>query len=541
MLLIRALVIALIGAPVAAGAGLTLLAALGCQPGEGGALGFGLAGASLAAPGVGRGIAITAISGLGAAVIALAATLPLGFWIATRPAAARLLAPMLALPHAAFAIGLAFLISPSGWIARVSAAVMGWDVPPAVVTLGDPYGFALLAGLALKEIPFLLLMVLAALAAFDWRAQMLAGRACGYGAAQVWRLVIWPQLWPALRLPMAIVLGYGLSVTDMALILGPSHPPSLAIQALRLYTAPDLSGIGPGAVLSVVILGLWAGAMALGLIAERFIAGPGRAIARRALRGPVTARSAPGGTGFWMLAGVTAATLGVLALWSVALRWPFPALLPEGISLGLWTRGGWVTPMLGSLGVGLAVTAMSLGLAVLVLEVESRTRRRLGLGALVLAPLVLPQIGFLQGLTTAFLWLGLPPGPLAVIWAGFVLSFPYALLMLAGPWHGLDPGLPMAAAGLGAGPGRVFTKIRLPLMARPLALAAATAFAVCVAQYLAVLLPGAGRVPSLATEAVALASGADRRLAAQMGLMQALLPLAAFLLALTAGRRLRGD
>lgn len=539
MLLIRALVIVLIGAPVAAGAGLTLLAALGWQPGQGEALGVDIFAATLGAPGVGRGLVVTALSGLGAALIALAATLPLGFWIATRPGAARWLAPMLALPHAAFAIGLAFLIAPSGWIVRAIAPVVGWDVLPAIVTLGDPYGLALLGGLALKEMPFLLLMVLAGLAPLDWRAQMLAGRACGYGAAQVWRLVIWPQLWRSLRLPMAIVLGYGLSVTDMALILGPSHPPSLAVQALRLYTAPDLSGIGPGAVLSVVILALWAGAMGIGLIAERGIAGPGRALARRVLRGARCEGSALGGAVFTGLATLTGGALLALALWSVARRWPFPAPLPTGIDFAQWARGGWAAPLLGSLGVGAAVSLLSLGLAVLVLEAESRTRQRLGLGPLLLAPLVLPQIGFLQGLTTAFLWLGLPPGALAVIWAGLVLGFPYALLVLAGPWRGLDPGLPMAAAGLGAGPGRVFLRIRLPLMARPLALALATAFAVSVAQYLAVLLPGAGRVPSLATEAVALASGADRRLAAQMGLLQAVLPLAAFALALLPGRRLR--
>lgn len=537
MIWVRLLVAALIGAPVLAGAGLTTLAALGWQPGQGGRLGGHLIAQTLAAPGVAQGLAVTLISGLGAALIALALTLPVGVWLADRPRAARGLAPMLALPHAGFAIGLAFLIAPSGWVARLLAGPMGWALPPDVASLGDPLGLALMAGLALKEAPFLLLVTLAALGGRDWRGQMIAGRACGYTAAQVWRLVIWPQLWPALRLPMAIVIGYGLSVTDMALILGPSHPPSLAVQALRLYTRPDLGGIGPGAVLSLGLLGLWGAIIAAGLLAERLIAGPGRGPLRRGLRGRQAARSLTGPVLFWALGLSTAAALLALALWSVATRWPFPAPLPQGITAALWARGGWVAPMAGSLALGLAVTALSLGLAVLTLEAESRSARPLRLGPLIAAPLVLPQIGFLQGLGTALLWLGLPPGWPAVIWATLVLTFPYALLILAGPWHGIAPALIRSAVSLGAPPGRVLTRIRLPLLARPLALTAATAFAVAMAQYLSVLLPGVGRVPSLATEAVALASGADRRLAAQMGLLQSALPLLGFALALVPGRR----
>lgn len=552
----RVLVAALIGGPVLAGAGLTALAALGWQPGQGGAPGpdpgLGLMAATLAAPGVGRGLAVSMISGVGAALIALGLSVPMAFWLAgggdstgarQLPArAARWLAPMVALPHAGFAVGLAFLIAPSGWVARGLAAVLGWQVPPDVATLGDPWGIALMAGLVLKELPFLLLVSLAALAAAgDWRGQMRAGQASGYRRGQVWRLVLWPQLWPALRLPMAIVLGYGLSVSDMALILGPSHPPSLAVQALRLYAQPDLGGIGPGAVLSLAILGLWGGAVGLGLGIERLVAGPARAAMRRALRGPRRgprpSGPATGAIFFAALAGISAAVLIGLALWSVATRWPFPAVLPAGVSPALWMRGDWAAPLARSLWIGLAATAACLVLTLAVLEAESRARARLGLGALIAAPLVLPQIGFLQGLTTAFLWLGLPPGAGAVIWASVVLGFPYALLLLAGPWHGLPPELTRSAASLGASPGRVLIRIRLPLLARPLALCAATVFAVSLGQYLAVLLPGAGRVPTLATEAVALASGADRRLAAQMALLQSALPLAAFALALRPGRR----
>lgn len=43
----------------------------------------------------------------------------------------RLLSPMLAMPHVAFAIGFAFLLAPSGWLLRlVSPALTGFELPP---------------------------------------------------------------------------------------------------------------------------------------------------------------------------------------------------------------------------------------------------------------------------------------------------------------------------------------------------------------------------------------------------------------------------
>nr|HPQ97028.1 hypothetical protein [Thiolinea sp.] len=58
---------------------------------------------------------------------------------------------LLAFPHAAFAIGLGFLFAPSGWLARLFAAIAGTDSPPAWVTVQDPYALSLTLVLALKE------------------------------------------------------------------------------------------------------------------------------------------------------------------------------------------------------------------------------------------------------------------------------------------------------------------------------------------------------------------------------------------------------
>ena len=77
----------------------------------------------------------------------------------------------------------------------------------------------------------------------------------------------------------------------------------------------------------------------------------------------------------------------------------------------------------------------------------------------------------------------------------------------------------------------MFGRVRLPMLARPALTAAAVGFAVSVGQYLPTLLVGAGRWPTVTTEAVALASGGDRRLIGVHAFVQMLLPFLGFMIA----------
>jgi putative thiamine transport system permease protein len=79
-------------------------------------------------------------------------------------------------------------------------------------------------------------------------------------------------------------------------------------------------------------------------------------------------------------------------------------------------------------------------------------------------------------------------------------------------------------------------RIKLPLLLKPLLVAAAIGFAVSVAQYLPTLFAGGGRFATLTTEAVSYAAGADRRVIGVYGFLQALFPWIAFLLALAIPR-----
>jgi putative thiamine transport system permease protein len=120
----------------------------------------------------------------------------------------------------------------------------------------------------------------------------------------------------------------------------------------------------------------------------------------------------------------------------------------------------------------------------------------------------------------------------AVVWAHLLFVLPYVFLTLADPWRAMDRRLARNAAALGAGPWRVFFAVKLPVMFRPVMIAAAVGFAVSAGQYLPTLFAGAGRVATLTTEAVTLAGGSDRRVVGAYALVQALLPLLAYAAAL---------
>ena len=495
----------------------------------------------MAAPELPAALAVTLISGLGAtfASFALAVTIVatlhgtrLFTWLR------RLLAPLLAMPHAAVALGFAFVIAPSGWLMRLLAPLVAPDgLPPATSLLGDRWGLALAAGLILKETPFLLLAIVGALGQLRGDAALATARLLGYRPATAWLKTILPQLYRQLRLPIYAVLAFSLSVVDMALILGPSTPASLAPLLLRWFNAADLETIFPataGAALQILLV---AGAILLWWAGERLVACLGAAWLAGGGRGHL------GNGGRWLGAGaagllVALAALAIFALivWSLAANWRFPALLPETWTLGNWTRPGLdiARPIATSLSLGLASTAIALLLTLGCLENERRhglhpTGRILWL---IYLPLLTPQISFLFGTQALFAWLGIEASALALVWSHLLFVLPYVFLMLADPYRALDERYISTGLCLGAGRGRLFYAVILPMLLRPILIAAAVGFAVSIALYLPTLFAGAGRFDSLTIEAVAASAGGDRRLSGVYGFLQAALPLAGFAAAL---------
>ncbi|MDZ4096798.1 MAG: ABC transporter permease subunit, partial [Paracoccaceae bacterium] len=437
-------------------------------------------------PGFGTSLRLTLVTGFGSTLLSL--LLATGFCAAvharvTPLAGARMLTPFLAIPHAAMAVGLAFVLAPSGWIARALAPLAGWSRPPELSLVNDGWGLALMIGLMVKELPFLLLVILSALSQIPVARQMAAGRALGYGRGIVWIKVIMPQVWPLIRLPVWVVLAYALSVVDMAIILGPSNPPTLAVAVTRWFTYPDPAMILPasaGAILQALVV---VSGVALLWLGERAARRLGRWWLRLGGRG-VSAEPGLWAASAGVLVLMALGALGMMALlvWSLAWRWSFPQLLPETWSLRGWAEGGWFRAMRMTLLLAGATVALSLVIAVAWLEGEDRARRTRApwAEALIYLPLLIPQIGFLYGLNVIFLRAGLSGGTVAVIWAQALFVFPYVMIALSDPWRALDPRLVNAAAALGAGPWRRLWAVKLPILLRPILTAAAIGVAVSV-------------------------------------------------------------
>lgn len=536
-----AIIVAGLVLPVAFGLGHSLRAAFGHFPAIG-AQGPDLEAwrALMRMPGLTRAAMLSLTTGFVATILSLILSLALLAAVQGRMPALRLgrvMTPVLAAPHAAMAIGLAFVLAPSGWIARALAPVMGWALPPDIANVGDPWGIGLTLGLIVKEVPFLTLILLSALGQVPVRAHLATGRALGYGRAACWLWLLVPQLWPLIRLPVLVVLAFSISVVDMALILGPSNPPTLSVMVARMFADPDLRAILRASAGGVLQLGLVGAGFALLLLAEWVCRVVGRLLRRRGARG----RWLDGALWLPALAGAALMVLAGLALislavWSVSFSWRWPDLWPSALSLRAWgATGGWMRAAGQALVIAGVSTGVALVLAVAWLESGDRVGRR-GAGgwlrAAIHVPLLLPQLSFLIGLAGLMLHLNVNAPLVAVIWGHWLFVFPYVMIALADPWAALDPRLDRTAAALGASRWRRLVRVKLPVLVAPICTAAAVGFAVSIAQYLPTLFLGGGRIVTLTTEAVALSSGSDRRVAAVHATLQALLPLMVFLLAL---------
>lgn len=528
-------------AALAAGLAGTLLPAFGYLPALG-SDGFGLAAwrRLLDWPGIGHSVAVSLASGLiGTAgafvtVMLFCAAMQGQRWFDRATAG---LGPLLGLPHAAFGLGFALLAGPSGWLVRlVSPWATGWTEPPDLALVGDAWGLTLAAALAIKEAPYLLLMVVAALPQFRAQEHLQLARNLGYRPVRGWFLVVLPQLYPLIRLPIYAALVFAVSTADLAIILGPSQPAPLSVVVLRLAFDHDAALLLPAAA-GACLQGLVAlAAIVLWRLGEGAIARLGIVVLRRGIRGTAAgdlAGRAAGTLALLAVGGGSLATIGLLALWSIAGTWRFPDALPDALSLRPWREALPVlaAPLLTAAGIGFAAAALALAAALAMLERPWRGNR-----ALLYLPLLLPQVTVLFGLQVALVRAGLDGHVGTVVAVHLLFVLPYVHLSLADAHARFDRRYLDVAAGLGLSPRRAFWRIKLPMLARPIAAALAVGFAVSVAQYLPTLFAGAGRVATVTTEAVALSAGGERRLTAAYGFAQGALPALGFVLALLVPR-----
>ncbi|MGE5667113.1 MAG: ABC transporter permease [Betaproteobacteria bacterium] len=489
-----------------------------------------------ATPGIAASIGLTLWTGIGATVVSAAVALLACAWAQGRGLgrkAARLAAPLLAAPHSALALGLAFLIAPGGGLVAAASPWLERHPATAAIAGGGRQGLALLGALVLKDTPFLILVVADALRRLPTSKTMSVARTLGYPGTVVFAKLLLPQIYPRIRIALWLVLALSLSVVDVALIVGPGgtdHPPTLAVLALRNLTQSGGHARFAGAAMACLLLAIVAGAIAAWWVLERVAAALGRAWIERGGRGvllTVAARVAAVICALGFVAGALA--LATLLAWSFAGAWPTGAPWPRDLTLAHWIADGRDAgvAVLATVVIAIAATAIALLLAVGGLECEDRSGARAPAGSpwLLWIPLLVPQIAFLFGIRILLAGTRLDGTWVAAIATHSIVVVPCLMLAVVGPWRARDRRYARSARSLGVAPRRVLLRIKLPLLAGPLLAACAVAVAASVDQYLPSVFAGSRGVTTLTTRAVALASGADRHATGVYATLQWLVPL----------------
>ncbi|TMX47420.1 ABC transporter permease [Vibrio sp. Hep-1b-8] len=491
--------------------------------------------------GIGQSVGLTLFSTLASSYLACLATFAIllsswhhPFWRKIELT----LSPLLAMPHVAFAIGFAFLFSPTGLVARSSYHLFGYDpnaqsVSDLAFVIKDPYAIGLVLMLAIKEIPFLLLMSIPILQQLKVSQTEKVTLSLGYSRAQTWWKCIFPQWFAKLRFPMLAVITYSLSVVDVALIIGPTNPPTFAVLIWQWFNEPDLAQL-PRAASGATLLFLIGSVLILFARILEWV------ITKGLKHWQYSGRSGmdlPGKSTFSIVLVLSLAIVPILVLWSFAQRWRFPDLLPTQFSLRFWQYewAGIFSALNQSLLIALVSASIALLLALTAHEYHQRHHRQIP-GYVIAIPMLIPQLSILFGIQVVTLYLNSSAYLFWVCWAHVFFAFPYVYLSLDGPWRSFDNGLTRVGLSLGKSPIQVWWQIKLPILLPAVLFAWAIGISVSLAQYLPTLVLGAGRISTITTEAVALSSGFDRRVTAIYALWQALLPLIFFSIAMVLSR-----
>ena len=503
----------------------------------------------LSTPGIATSAITSLVSGLLTPAISLAIVFL--FLAATQGnrignAIAKFSAPVLAIPHAAAAFALALLLAPSGVASRVIASLLGWDLPPDYLFINDPNGLALILGLVLKEAPFLLLISLAALPSLGAPRRVALARTLGYKPTTAWLLTVAPVLYPLVRLPLFAVIVFASSAVDVALILGPSLPPTLSVRLLEWFVAPEIESrqlASAAALLQLVVslsaLGIW-------LLFERVVArafaplgarGASRLSARRVTYD--TALTALGNALLPLSLAFILMGIGALMLTSVGTEWRYPALVPSVWSTQQWTSAlsEWRAPLFNATMIALLSVTAALALSLFTLEAQARSSVSTArIATFLYLPLLVPQVVFISGIAVLAERALLPPSLTLVAAGHFLFVLPYVYLTLQGGYARFDTRWLMLAKTLGASNTVCFWRIRLPLLSTQLVTAVMLGLAISLSLYLPTQILGAGRIPTLTTEAIALVSSGNRSAIGTWALLQSALPTLCFMLALVLPR-----
>lgn len=159
----------------------------------------------------------------------------------------------LPIPHLVGAIGILFLFSQSGFLARLAHLAGIIQAPadfPAVVF--DPYAVGIILEYVWKSSVFIGIILLATLQSIGEDYEDVA-RTLGANRWQRFRHITLPQLRPSILSASILVFAFTFGAFEVPLLLGTRYPSALPVLAYRLYTDVDLNSRPEAMAMSVVI------------------------------------------------------------------------------------------------------------------------------------------------------------------------------------------------------------------------------------------------------------------------------------------------
>jgi putative spermidine/putrescine transport system permease protein len=157
------------------------------------------------------------------------------------------------IPHLVAAVGIALVVSQTGLGARLAAALGLIGEPrefPAL--LYDRYSVGIILTYVWKEMPFVALVVLAALRGVAGELEDVA-RTLGANAWQRFWYVVFPVISPGIIAASLIVFAFTFGAFEVPYLLGKSYPTILPVMAYNEYRDLDLAARPVAMAINVLI------------------------------------------------------------------------------------------------------------------------------------------------------------------------------------------------------------------------------------------------------------------------------------------------
>ena len=427
-----------------------------------------------------------------------------------------IISPLIALPHITMAIGLIFLLSPSGLFLRsVSPWLTGFDRPPNTYIFPDEYGFLLILGLMLKEIPFLVLVSLSALREFSSKKFFDLGKSFQHSSFSTWFILIFPIIYKKIRLVIFIIIAFSSSVVDMSLLLAPSTPSTLSVRILQIFQSSDIDSFFIASNLSLIQLLIIIILLKVWIFFEKII--KLKCFYNFFIK--ITSFKTEFLNFVILCLNIILFLLsftGIICsiLWGFSENWYFPNFFPNDLNIDSFLSFYYQNKslILISIFIPLIVSLLSISLTIIWVELLDYLKiKKNQFEWIIFTPLFIPQISFLIGIQSFIILFNYDSFLIPLIFVQLFYVIPYCFIILAPALREVKLDYIKVASSLGKNRIDRLFKIKIPLVLPSLLTSFAIGMIVSFALYVPVYFIGAGRVTTLTVEALNLAMSGSKQ------------------------------